>query len=419
MWGIHNDALGTELVEEGFISIGWEPVHDLRAIGDDMSAMKSAVHAAYPSAKAGAIPVWAGVLRRFAFDMAEGDFVVAPYKADSTLNFGVVAGPYEYHPDIDLHPHRRRVTWLKTGVPRSLFPQDALYEIGSALTLFQIRKHDSVFRRYLNSASDEGFETTLPAASTPSTDAATEQSVADEPNADRIDQHTRDFIARVLLTDLSDREFEEFTADLLRAMGYQARVTPYSQDGGIDVIAHTDPLGIQPPIIKVQCKHSAGTRGRPDVQQLIGTLAHNEAGLFVTLGSFSADAIALERERQNLRLFSGAEVTSLILQHYDDLPRQWRARLPLRRVLVVDREWVANTRSAVVCLIHVLINTTGVRLWEALSLRWNDVDLDAGPRRFGGTKTKQATLATNAIREGHDIGAVAAQLGHSSTATNA
>lgn len=338
MWGIHNDALGAELVDEGFISVGWEAMPDLRTIGDDMTRMKAAVQSEYPSAKPGAVPVWAGVLRRFAFDMAEGDLIVAPYRPDGTLNFGVVSGPYEYVAGVPRHPHRRKVAWSKVGVARSLFPQSALYEIGSAVTLFQVRKHDQVFRDYLASTDDESFETTIDKDPSTSTDSKHEQAAADEPNADRIDQHTRDFIARVLLTDLSDREFEEFTADLMRAMGYQARVTPYSQDGGIDVIAHNDPLGIEPPIIKVQCKHTSGTRGRPDVQQLIGTLSQNEAGLFVTLGSFSADAVALERERQNLRLFSGADVTNLTLAHYDALPARWRGRMPLRRVLVVDRD---------------------------------------------------------------------------------
>ena len=36
MWGIHNDALGSELFSKGFISIGWEQMPDLRTIGDDM-----------------------------------------------------------------------------------------------------------------------------------------------------------------------------------------------------------------------------------------------------------------------------------------------------------------------------------------------------------------------------------------------
>lgn len=336
MWGIHNDALGAELVEEGFISIGWEEIPDLRTIGDDRARIKTAVQHAYPSAKAGAIPVWAGVLLRFAFEMHVGDVVVAPYRADSTLNFGVVEGPYEYHPEVKRHPHRRRVKWLQTGVARGLFPQAALWEIGSAVTLFQVKKHRDVFDTFLGAPTEEPISTTSPsqAGSTGSSEIAAE----DEPSADRIDQHTRDFIVRALLKDLSHEEFEHFTADLLRALGYQARVTPFNADGGVDVIAHKDALGLEPPIIKVQCKHTTGTQSRPDVQRLIGTLSTGEVGLFVTLGTYSKDAVDLERERQKLRLFTGADITSLTLQHYARLPSKWRGLIPLRAVLVVDRE---------------------------------------------------------------------------------
>jgi predicted Mrr-cat superfamily restriction endonuclease len=70
-------------------------------------------------------------------------------------------------------------------------------------------------------------------------------------------------------------------------MGYHARVTQASADGGIDVIAHRDGLGFEPPIIKVQCKQTLSTNGRPDVQKLYGAIEKEEKGLFVTLGSFS------------------------------------------------------------------------------------------------------------------------------------
>lgn len=335
MWGIHNDALGAELVEKGFVSIGWEEVPDLLTIGGDRTLLKDVVQRAYPRSKPGAVPVWAGILYRFGFEMQQGDLVLAPYKPDSTLNFGMIDGPYEYHSDVARHPHRRKVRWLRTGVARGLFPQAALYEIGSAVTLFKVRKHADIFRQFLDTSSEEIFEkTTTPA--TVSVDDST-NTFEDEPNADRIEQHTRDFIVKVLLQELSDEEFEHFTADLLRAMGYQARVTPFSADGGVDVLAHKDPLGLEPPLIKVQCKHTTSSRGRPDVQQLIGTLSASEVGLFVTLGSFSRDAADLERERQNLRLFGGADITRLTLEHYEQLPSRWRELLPLRRLLVVDR----------------------------------------------------------------------------------
>jgi restriction system protein len=51
-------------------------------------------------------------------------------------------------------------------------------------------------------------------------------------------------------------EFQEFVADLLRAMGYHVSwVAPQGKDRGIDIIAYTEPLGASVPRIKVQVKH--------------------------------------------------------------------------------------------------------------------------------------------------------------------
>lgn len=333
MWGIHNDALSNELLDQGFISIGWADIPDIRSIGNDRELLKKALEGAYPEAKAGAIPVWAGILLRFAFELKPGDIVIAPYRADSTLNFGVVTGEYEYRSDVPVHPHRRAVRWVKTGVSRGLFPQKALYEIGSALTLFRVKSNVAVFEGFL----ERGAENLPEQAHTAIEPDTVDEWVETEPSAARLDQFTRDFILKTLLQDLSHEEFEHFTADLLRAMGYQARVTAYTADGGIDVIAHRDPLGLEPPVIKVQCKHTSAQQSRPDVQRLSGTLAHGELALFVCLGSYSKDAVGYERERQNLRLLTGAEVVELTLTHYAELAPRWQSRMPLRRVYVVDR----------------------------------------------------------------------------------
>lgn len=333
VWGIHNDALSSELLEQGFVSIGWNAIADIRSIGNDREKLKGVLEVAYPDAKAGAFPVWAGILRRFAFEMKEGDVVIAPHRADSTLNFGVVTGNYSYHPDAQVHPHRRGVRWVQTGVSRGLFPQKALYEIGSAMTLFRVKKNVQVFLDYL----DSGTVKPPSQISSEVTSEAVDDWVETEPSAARLDQFTRDFVLKTLLEDLSHEEFEHFTADLLRAMGYQARVTPYSSDGGVDVIAHRDPLGLEPPLIKVQCKHTSAQQSRPDIQRLSGTLAHGELALFVCLGSYSKDAVGYERERQNLRLMTGADIVEHTIANYESLAARWQSRMPLRRVYVVDR----------------------------------------------------------------------------------
>lgn len=334
VWGVHNDSLTSELVDDGFISIGWDELGDLSTITDGREGFKRALEAERPDAKSRSIAGQAGVLVRFRDEMSVGDVVVAPYKPTSTINLGVVTSDYYFDPGAPTHRHRRRVEWRKLFVPRTVFSQSALYEIGSVLTAFRVRNHVDEFLAALQSADDSPDELTRTVDEV--VDRQTDDLDSnDEPRASRIERHTRDFVLETLHKRLSHREFEEFTADLLRAMGYQARVTPYSQDGGVDVIAHRDPLGVEPPQIKVQCKHHTGTVSAPEVQQLVGTQGPGELSVFVTLGSYTRDALMIERQRPGLRLLSGEDVVDLVLEHYSKLPEPRRTLIPLTTVLVV------------------------------------------------------------------------------------
>ena len=145
-WWIHNDKPHLDFVDDGFIALGWSRMPDLREIRADREAMKAAITAAHPAAKPGAIPVWAGVLLRFAFDMRPEDLVVHPEKADSTVSIGRVEGEYTFDAAVPQARHRRRVRWLQTGIPRDAFSAAARYELGSSITLFRIRRHEHEFR---------------------------------------------------------------------------------------------------------------------------------------------------------------------------------------------------------------------------------------------------------------------------------
>lgn len=333
-WGVHNDSLTSELTDEGFISLGWDELASLAEIPDGREGLKSALAHLSPDAKPRSIAGQAGVLLRFRDEMQIGDVVVAPYKPDSTINIGVIASDYFYEPTAQTHRHRRRVEWKQVGLPRTVFTQSALYEVGSVLTVFRIRNHTNEFLAALTS-SGTSVEVITEAVEKATADTAAADT-NDEPRASRIERHTRDFVLESLHKRLSHQDFEEFTAALLRTLGYQARVTQYSQDGGVDVIAHRDPLGVEPPLIKVQCKHHTGTIGSPEVQQLIGTQGLGELSLFVTLGSYTRDALAIERQRPGLRLLTGEDLVTMVLENYDGLPQRWRAEIPLTSVLVVS-----------------------------------------------------------------------------------
>ena len=73
-------------------------------------------------------------------------------------------------------------------------------------------------------------------------------------------------------------EMQDLVADLLKALGYHVEwVSPPGKDGGVDIIAHTDPLGTQVPRIKVQVKGGSQTPGArlfgiAAISQLLRTL---------------------------------------------------------------------------------------------------------------------------------------------------
>jgi restriction system protein len=334
MWGVHNDQPQLELVENGFISIGWLEMGDLSVVGNDKEAMKAKVAATYPDIKPGAIPGTAGTLLTFVYRIQVGDLVVYPHRPDSTLNFGRVAGEYEYHRELPLHRNRRKVEWLRTGVPRTDFSEGARFEVGSAITIFQVKRHVQEFLDFL-----AGTSPVTPVAGAVDPDDAADVAT-NAVSAERIEDDTRDFIVATLMRELEGADFERFVAHLLACMGYRTRVTQASGDGGVDIIAHKDPLGLEPPIIKVQCKRSTSSMGGPVVQNLVGTLSPggSELGLFVTLGSFSKDALHIERTRQDLRLINGKELVDLVFEHYEQLDPKYKRMLPMRSVYVVKRE---------------------------------------------------------------------------------
>jgi restriction system protein len=321
LWGIHMPVeVGSDPIEQSFVGIGWSVLGDLSSIAPNREAFKSHYRVSYPGEPESRVPISAGVPYRFACEMRDGDGVIYPSKSDRTVNLGIVQGPVQHVPNarIEQTANRRRVRWV-AHVPREDFSQAALYEIGSAVTLFQVSNYADEFL-----AAFAGKTLTPPIADVDNAEAVSEQ----------IDETTDDFILGRLKTAITPDQFEQFTADLLRAMGYRARVTKRTGDGGIDVIAHKDELGFEPPIIKVQCKQIVSGIGRPDIQRLDGAIQHGEFGLFVTLGGYSADARVYEQMKPNLRLIDGSELSALIQQYYELLPSSAKVVVPLRRTLV-------------------------------------------------------------------------------------
>jgi restriction system protein len=324
VWGIHGGraaAADALFLKKNLLALGWHKMGDLSTLSPDREAFKACIAQAYPEIKAGAIPVNAGQLFRFLYELNLGDYVVYPSQVDKLIHIGQVAGEYRYNPSQDPHyPNTRSVQWIKQ-LPRTSFTQGALYEIGSAMSFFQVRTFAEEFLKALEGKIE------------PPTgkDDATVAYVVEE-----IEQTTRDFILKQLSQELKGHPLAHFVAHLLQTMGYHTRISPVGPDGGVDIIAHKDELGFEPPIIKVQVKSSSDTIKDSVVSALYGKLGPGEHALMVCLGRYTPPAQSFARSKSNLRLIGADELVDLIFMHYEQFDSRYKGLLPLKRVYIPE-----------------------------------------------------------------------------------
>ncbi|MCA2980433.1 MAG: Mrr restriction system protein [Myxococcaceae bacterium] len=90
------------------------------------------------------------------------------------------------------------------------------------------------------------------------------------------------------LTQMKPYDFQELVAGLLRAMDYHvAWVAPPGKDGGVDILAFSDPLGTRPPRIKVQVKRQQQSVTVDGLRSFMAVLGDEDVGLFVNTGGFT------------------------------------------------------------------------------------------------------------------------------------
>lgn len=324
IWGIHAGKTGDAdslFFQKKRIALGWKELGDLSKL-KTRDEFKDKYTRTYSDAKPGSVPTSAGQLFRFVHEMQKDDLVVYPSRRDRLIHICRVESDYGYDSKPgENYPHFRSVKWLKS-IPRTQFTQGALYEIGSAMSLFLVRNY-----------ADE-FLAALEGKSVPVTPVTLDESVA-AVTAD-IEETTRDFVLKRLAQELKGHPFAHLVAQILNTMGYRTRVSPEGADGGVDIVAHKDELGFEPPIIKVQVKSCEGSIGAPTVSELCGHITGVEFGLFVTLGTFTKQAKDFAKSRSNLRLIDGVELVNLIFQHYDQFDSGYKGLIPLKRVYVPE-----------------------------------------------------------------------------------
>jgi restriction system protein len=322
----------------GVVGGGWTEVPDLTSV-TDKGQLREIVSEVYGGSK-NVVANITGQLWTLRTRIKDGDHIVLPIRATSQLAFGQVLGGYKYlaREEDPSKRHVIQVKWLKTDVSKSLLKQDLRYQLGSALTVFEVGNNDAAYRleHVMAGKSDPGARSAL------NTTVSTSQEVSKDEVLGEIDsinlaEVAQDEIAKKLQEDFKGHELSELIEALLTAEGFKCRNSPPGADGGVDVLAGMGPLGMDSPKLVVQVKSQTSAVSDTVLQQLNGAIHRFQAdqALLVTFGGVTAPAKSyLETQYFNIRVWTIDDIIQAIYKHYPVLDNEMKARLPLKQIWV-------------------------------------------------------------------------------------
>jgi superfamily II DNA or RNA helicase len=116
----------------------------------------------------------------------------------------------------------------------------------------------------------------------------------------------------------SPRDLEIVAGKLYEAMGYNAKVTPYSRDGGIDVVARRE-VGYSIERIAIQCKLQSNPVGVQVLRDLLGVISADPTftkGVLITTSGITGDADQFLKGNGRLQVVTGAELAMLLGKYH-------------------------------------------------------------------------------------------------------
>jgi restriction system protein len=303
-------------VEGDYVAIGWMPNSDLSLIRsrDELYPLYKAEHADDTSNIV--IGQQVGQIARFLLDIQAGDYVITPAADTEWLHYGKIAPDpsYVYAAGNDGCPyrHRRRVSWAPQRLKRGDFSVPFQNTIRSSLTVFAISQRDEFLS------------------------AIGESSLGPKPAAALYDPY-RVVLEQVL--ELDDKEFEILVGHLLTALGFEgSEVTGKTGDGGVDATGELNVANLAKVKVFVQAKrYKLGSKiNASTVKHLRQAIPFGGQGAFITTADYQGAAadVALEAGFPRIGLINGRQLVDLLIEHWSDIPPEFRERLGLKPGLV-------------------------------------------------------------------------------------
>lgn len=304
-------------IKGGFAGIGWSEIaQDLSTVSskEEISALVKSFNPDEHSAIV--LGNWVGQISRFLLDIQAGDYVLTPAVNSEWLHYGVVEPDPSYfffkgNDGCRFH-HRRRVKWNAKILKRSDFSVPFQNTIRSLLSVFLVSQRDE-FLKVIGRA-----------------DLVSEKTPA---------QYDSYKVVLEQVLELDAREFEILVGHLLTALGFEgSEVTGKPGDGGVDATGELNVANLAKVKVFVQAKRyslgSAITAGT--VLALRASIPFGGQGAFITTADFQKKAVevAVEAGFPRIGLINGRQLVDLLIEHWKDIPDEFRDRLGLKPGLV-------------------------------------------------------------------------------------
>lgn len=330
-WALANSVVGG----------GWQDFGDLTPYKADREQLRALV-AVTVGGSANRIATYTGQIWSMISRIHEGDRMVLSNRETGQLAIGEVTRAYYFQPD-ETDPakkHRLDVRWIRTDIPFSNIKQDLLYQMRSALTVFQIGNNDAAYRldRVLEGQNDPGARTALDqVVSGKDESGLRDELVSQEFDALNLEEIAQDTISTRLQEEFKGHDLSELVTAILTLEGYKCRNSPPGADGGVDILAGKGPLGMDSPKLVVQVKSQSSAVSDVVLQQLNGAIHRYSAdqALLVTFGGVTSPAKAyLESQYFKIRVWAIRDILDATIRHYENLPNELKARLPLKQTWI-------------------------------------------------------------------------------------
>lgn len=305
-----------QFVEGGYVAIGWLPAVDLSKV-QTRDELYPLYKDAYPDDTSNiVIGQQVGQIARFLLEIQAVDYVITPAADTDWLHYGVIAQDqsYQYAAGDDgcYFRHRRRVEWAKDRLQRADFSVPFQNTMRSSLTVFAVSQRDE----FVTAIGREDLASREVGAQYDSYRVVLEQ-----------------------ILELDPQEFEILVGYLLTALGFEwSEVTGRTGDGGVDATGELNAANLAKVKVFVQAKrYKLGSRVSASVvRQLRQAIPFGGQGAFITTADFqeAATEVALETGFPRIGLINGRQLVDLMVEHWGDIPPEFRERLGLKPGLV-------------------------------------------------------------------------------------